>query len=63
MEESKSKDERYNEARIMHKSLDEKLQMLQVKPYLTEDEELEMKLLKKKKLYFKDLMEQIKEEL
>jgi hypothetical protein len=63
MEESKSKDERYNEARIMHKSLDEKLQMLQAKPYLTEDEELEMKLLKKKKLYFKDLMEQIKEEL
>jgi hypothetical protein len=63
MEESKSKDERYNEARIMHKSLDEKLQMLQAKPYMTEDEELEMKLLKKKKLYFKDLMEQIKEEL
>jgi len=63
MEESKSKDERYNEARIMHKSLDEKLQMLQAKPYLTEDEELEMKLLMKKKLYFKDLMEQIKEEL
>lgn len=62
MEEGKSKDERYNEARIMHKSLDEKLQMLQGKPYLTEDEELEMKLLKKKKLYFKDLMEKIKEE-
>ena len=62
MEEGKSKDERYNEARIMHKSLDEKLQMLQVKPYLTEDEELEMKLLKKKKLYFKDMMEKIKEE-
>lgn len=62
MEESKSKEERYNEARIMHKSLDEKLQMLQAKPYLTEDEELEMKLLKKKKLYFKDMMERIKEE-
>ncbi len=26
MEEAKSKEERYNEARIMHKSLDEKLQ-------------------------------------
>jgi hypothetical protein len=62
MEEAKSKEERYNEARIMHKSLDEKLQMLQAKPYLTDDEELEMKLLKKKKLYFKDLMERIKEE-
>ena len=62
MDEKKSKEERYNEARILHKSLDEKLQMLQEKPYLTEDEELEMKLLKKKKLYFKDMMERIKEE-
>lgn len=62
MEEGFSKEDRYNEARIMHKSLDEKLQMLQAKPYLTEDEELEMKLLKKKKLYFKDKMERIKEE-
>lgn len=62
MEEKKSKEERYNEARILHKSLDEKLQMLQVKPYLTVDEELEVKLLKKKKLYFKDLMELISQE-
>jgi len=62
MEEKKSKEERYNEARILHKSLDEKLQMLQAKPYLTEDEELEIKLLKKKKLYFKDMMEKIMEE-
>ncbi len=62
MDEKKSKEERYNEARILHKSLDEKLQMLQEKPYLTEDEELEIKLLKKKKLYFKDMMERIKEE-
>ena len=54
MEDKKSKEERYNEARILHKSLDEKLQMLQARPYLTEDEELEIKLLKKKKLYFKD---------
>lgn len=62
MDETKTKEERYNEARIMHKSLHEKLQMLQEKPYLTADEELEVKLLKKKKLYFKDLMERIKEE-
>jgi len=62
MEEKKSKEERYNEARILHKSLDEKLQMLQTKPYLTEDEELEIKLLKKKKLYFKDMMEKISQE-
>jgi len=63
MVENKSKEEMYNEARILHKSLDEKLQMLQAKPYLTEDEELEVKLLKKKKLYFKDTMERIKTEL
>ena len=31
MEEKKSKEERFNEARILHKSLDEKLQMLQAK--------------------------------
>lgn len=63
MEESKSKEEQYNEARILHKSLDEKVQILQTKAYLTDDEELELKLLKKKKLYFKDLMEKITEEM
>jgi hypothetical protein len=63
MENNKSKEETYNEARILHKSLHEKLQTLQEKPYLTDDEELEVKLLKKKKLYFKDMMEKIKEEL
>lgn len=62
MEEGKNKEDRYNEARILHKSLDEKLQMLQAKAYLTEDEELEIKILKKKKLYFKDMMERINEE-
>ena len=56
MSETKSKEEMYNEARILHKSLHEKLQTLQEKPYLTPDEELEMKLLKKKKLYFKDMI-------
>jgi hypothetical protein len=63
MNEPKSKEEMYNEARILHKSLDEKLQMLQTKAYLTEDEELEIKLLKKRKLHFKDVMEQLKSEL
>ena len=63
MEENKSKEEQFNEARILHKSLDEKLQMLQAKLYLTEDEELEVKLLKKKKLHFKDIMENLREEI
>ncbi len=59
MEEVKTREERYNEARIMHKALDEKLQMLQNKPYLTNDEEIEIKLLKKNKLHYKDIMEKI----
>ena len=63
MEEGKSKEELYNEARILHKSLDEKLQILQEKPYLTDDEELEVRLLKKQKLLYKDTMEQLKEEM
>lgn len=63
MEESKSKEELYNEARILHKSLDEKLQTLQEKPYLTDDEELEVKLLKKRKLFYKDTMEKLKQEM
>ncbi len=63
MEEGKSKEELYDEARILHKSLDEKLQLLQAKPYLTTEEELEMKLLKKRKLFYKDTMERLKEEM
>jgi len=63
MEEEKSKEELYNEARILHKSLDEKLQMLQEKAYLTSEEELEVKLLKKRKLFYKDTMERLKEEM
>jgi hypothetical protein len=63
MDEGKSKEDLYNEARILHKSLDEKLQSLQEKAYLTADEELEIKLLKKRKLFYKDTMERLKEEM
>ena len=48
------------EKKVPAKFLDK---ILQTKPYLTDDEELELKLLKKKKLYFKDLMEKITEEM
>jgi hypothetical protein len=61
--ETKSLEELHNEARILHKSLKEKLQTLQEKPYLTADEELEVKLLKKRKLYFKDRMTSLEEEM
>ncbi|HEX2965527.1 MAG TPA: hypothetical protein VHO84_07065 [Syntrophorhabdaceae bacterium] len=63
MEDDKSIEEQYNEARILHKSLDEKMQMLLAKSYLTEDEELEIKLLKKRKLHYKDIMEDLKSKL
>ena len=63
MEDARSIEEQYNEARILHKSLDEKLQTLQSKTYLTEDEELEIKLLKKRKLHYKDIMENLKSKL
>ncbi|MBP8745496.1 MAG: hypothetical protein KBH86_10270 [Syntrophorhabdus sp.] len=36
--------------------------MLMKKPYLTDDEEMEVRILKKKKLYFKDIMERVGEE-
>jgi uncharacterized protein YdcH (DUF465 family) len=62
MEEDKTKEERYNEVFIAHKSLDEKVQKLHEKTHLTVEEEMEMALLKKKKLYLKDLMESIKQE-
>ncbi len=62
-EETKSREEQYNEARIMHKACDEKIGILQEKPYLTADEELEVKLLKKRKLHYKDIMERLRGDL
>ncbi len=62
MEEIKTKEERYNEVCIAHRSLDEKLKRFYEKTHLSDDEEMEMKLLKKKKLYLKDMMEKIQQE-
>lgn len=67
MENAGSKDEIYTRAKNQHALLDSRLHMLMRKPYLTADEEVEVKVLKKKKLYYKDVMdkaaipEQIKE--
>jgi len=60
MENGKSKEDLYSEAKSHHTSLDRRLQMLLKKPFLTESEEIEVRELKKKKLYYKDLMEQIR---
>ena len=57
MENTESKEEIYNQARNQHVLLDRRLKMLLKKSYLTAEEELEMKVLKKKKLYYKDTMD------
>jgi hypothetical protein len=62
MEQSESKEDIYNRAKTQHATLDRRLQMLMKKPYLTADEEMEVRVLKKKKLYFKDIMERVDEE-
>jgi hypothetical protein len=59
----RTKEEMYRDAKEQHAALDTRLQMLLKKPYLTTDDELEIMVLKKKKLYFKDLMEKAGEEI
>ena len=62
MEESKikenllEKNEEFRKAFDQHKKLEEKLTKLNSKSYLTEDEKLKVKQIKKKKLLFKDKM-------
>ena len=63
MEKGESKEDIYNRAKSQHTILDRRLQMLLKKPYLTDDEEMEVKVLKKQTLYFKDIMERISDEL
>jgi len=57
MDTTESKEEIFNRAKSQHATLDRRLQMLLKKPFLTAEEELEIRELKKKKLYYKDIME------
>jgi hypothetical protein len=57
MENTESKEEIYNQAKNQHASFERRLRMLTRKPYLTAEEELEIRVLKKKKLYYKDTMD------
>jgi hypothetical protein len=57
MENTESKEEIYNRAKSQHVLLDKRLQVLLKKPYLTAEEELEIRVLKKKKLFLKDTMD------
>ena len=59
MDNSESKEEIYKQYKGQHATLDMRIKMLLKKSYLTEDEEREIKVLKKKKLYYKDLMESL----
>jgi len=63
MEKDDIKEEIFEDAKRKHAFLDKRLQMLLRKPYLTEEEEMEIKILKKKKLYYKDIMERAKEDI
>jgi len=63
MEEGETKEDIYQRAKERHATLDRRLRMLIRKNYLNAREELEIKDLKKKKLYFKDVMARIKEEI
>ncbi len=59
MDNAESKEEIYKQYKGQHATLDRRIKMLLKKSYLTEDEEREIKVLKKKKLYYKDLMESL----
>ena len=62
MQGPRSKEQLYKEAQGLHSSLDRRLRMLLRKSFLSEAEEREMKELKKRKLYYKDIMEGLKKE-
>lgn len=63
MDNSESKEEIYKQYKARHAILDRRLQILLDRPYLTEEEEVEIRNIKKEKLYYKDLMEKITEEI
>jgi hypothetical protein len=62
MEKEVDKNEIYQTAKGVHVSLERRLSMLLKKPFLSEEEEMEMKVLKKRKLFYKDIMEGLRDE-
>ena len=51
--------EEFKKAKEMHTELSRQLEELEKKPFVTPQDELDIKILKKKKLAYKDQMEQI----
>jgi hypothetical protein len=62
MEKEPDQTEIYQVAKGVHVSLERRLAMLLKKSFLSEEEEIEMKVLKKKKLFYKDIMEGFRDE-
>ena len=62
MEKDWGKEDFYEAVKGLHVSLDRRLKMLLRKSFLSEDEEIEMKVIKKRKLYCKDIMEGFRDE-
>jgi hypothetical protein len=60
MEKEPDKSDVYQVAKGVHVSLERRLSMLLKKSFLSEEEEIEMKVLKKRKLFYKDIMEGFK---
>jgi hypothetical protein len=60
MEKETNKEDLYEAAKFLHFSLERRLAMLRMKTFLSEDEEIEMRVLKKRKLRCKDIMEGLK---
>ncbi len=61
MEKETNKEDLYEAAKFLHVSLERRLAMLRMKTFLSEDEELEMRVLKKRKLRCRDIMEGLKD--
>jgi len=59
MDNVESTEEIYKQYQGQHATMERRIRMLLKKSYLTESEEREIKVLKKKKLYYKDLMENL----
>ena len=60
MEKEPDRSDVYQVAKGVHVSLERRLSMLLKKSFLSEEEEIEMKVLKKRKLFYKDIMEGFK---
>ncbi len=52
-------DEEFSKAKRTHTELSKELEQLEQKPFLTPQDEMDIKVLKKKKLVYKDRMEEI----